>query len=82
VETDEGPVILTPGSIRMENGSIIIDILEDDDEVNEHQVEIGENEADELEEPEDEVNGESILGIEEAEDWERAEELGAEELED
>lgn len=29
-----------------------------------------ENEADELEELEDEVNGESILGIEEAEDWE------------
>jgi hypothetical protein len=45
-------------------------------------MEIGENEADELEELEDEVNGESILGIEEAEDWEQAEELGAEELED
>lgn len=40
VETDKGPVILTPGLIWMVNGSIIIDILEDDDEVNEHQVEI------------------------------------------
>jgi hypothetical protein len=69
-EHDEDHVVLTPGSIRMENGNIIIDIQAEDDE---NEGVAGDSELPEQEEMENEENGELIIGSEEVEDWEQVE---------
>jgi hypothetical protein len=68
-EIDDDPVILTLGSMRMENRSFIIDVhdeIEDD-------VEMADNELAEPEEMDDDGCGQLILGAEEIEDWEQVE---------
>jgi translation elongation factor EF-Tu-like GTPase len=68
-EIDDDPVILTSGSMQMENGSFIIDVHDEIEDV----VEMADNELAEPEEMDDDGCGQLILGAEEIEDWEQVE---------